>query len=97
MNKDEEKMTKYYGYVITHLDKRDMLELLAEESCELAKAALKMIRAFEMNENVTPLTKEQATKDYIEEITDVFMVLLALDPQLTYLVNNAVVSDKWKR
>lgn len=47
-----------------------MLEQLAEEATELAKAALKLAR-IERNENPTPTTKGAAVLNLIEEYTDV--------------------------
>lgn len=61
--------------VITKMPKRELLEALAEESAELAQAALKMIRACERVENKTPVTKYEAQDNLLEEIADVELVL----------------------
>ena len=58
------------GYMWDHIGEPAMLEQLAEECAELGKAALKLAR-IERGENPTPVTKEQAQKDLIEEYTDV--------------------------
>lgn len=47
-----------------------MLEQLAEEAAELAKAALKLAR-IERGENPTPITRGNAAMNLIEEYTDV--------------------------
>ena len=47
-----------------------MLTLLAEESAELTKAALKLERILR-GENPTPVSREEAEKNLIEEFTDV--------------------------
>lgn len=41
-------------YVLQHLDRRTLLEQLAEEAAELSQAALKAIRAEELSNNPTP-------------------------------------------
>ena len=71
-------MNKYADFVRQTLPMRDLLEQLAEECNELAKASLKLIRANEMSENVTPTTKLEAWDDFIEEQKDVISVLWLL-------------------
>lgn len=60
-------------------------ELLAEECCEFAQAALKMARILR-NENPTPVTPEQAMQHLTEEYSDVLICAgdlnLFIDPQL---------------
>lgn len=51
-----------------------LLEQLAEESTELAQAALKLSRILR-HENPTPVTQEQAVTNLIEEIADVRLVM----------------------
>lgn len=53
-----------------HLDRRAMLEQLAEEAAELSQAALKLIRA-EGNGNPTPISRYEAQEKLIEEYADV--------------------------
>lgn len=54
-----------------NLDKRALLEGLAEEASELAQAALKLIRAMGSSKNVTPTSEEEAWEHLYEEIADV--------------------------
>lgn len=56
--------------MIEYIGKPAMLEQLAEEATELAKAALKLARIFRA-ENPTPVTKDEASKNLIEEINEV--------------------------
>lgn len=55
-----------------------LFEQLAEESAELAHAALKLARAVR-GENPTPVTKYDAMADILEELSDVALVCEALD------------------
>ena len=71
-------MNKYAEYVKNTLPARDLLEQLAEECNELSKASLKLIRADQMSENVTPTTKLEAWDNFIEEQKDVICVLWLL-------------------
>lgn len=52
----------------------ELLAGLAEESCELGQAALKLRRAF-TGENPTPMTVDQAIDRLEEEIADVELYL----------------------
>ena len=54
-----------------------MLEQLAEEATELAKAALKLARVHR-RENPTPVTLDDATDDLVEEFTDVAQCAMEL-------------------
>lgn len=49
-----------------------MLNQLAEECCELAQAALKYRRCIEEG-NPTPVSEEEARKNLMEEIADVWL------------------------
>lgn len=65
-----------YAELLRHmLPKRDMLEQLAEECSELSKASLKLIRARHYSVNSTPLSVEQAEKDFHEEVMDVLSLI----------------------
>ena len=77
-------MNKYADFVKTKLDKRTLYEQLAEEAAELSKAALKVIRARGMNNNVTPIDPIQAENDLLEEAADVMGVLALLIPDDRY-------------
>lgn len=67
-------------YIHDQLTPREVLEALAEESAELSRAALKMIRAFRLAwcNNVTPVTPQEALDNLAEEIADVELVVEVL-------------------
>lgn len=88
-------MNKYIDYVRNALDERTKLEALAEESSELAKAALKMIRAGYMSNNTTPVSADDAELDMIEEILDVMSVIYILDYGAS--MNGIERYYKWRR
>lgn len=91
-------MKNYKRYVQVSLDYHDGLQLLAEESTELAQAALKMIRACEFSENSTPMTEWEAMANLIEEVNDVLMVLYLLEVENDLLNVDAVKANrKWRR
>lgn len=73
-----------------------MLELLAEESTELAHAALKMARRIRC-ENPTPVTMEDAESKLAEEMADVILVAKILKIQGIQFDNNAIGAKKLKR
>lgn len=56
--------------IIEEIGEAAMLEQLAEECTELAKAALKMARIIR-KENPTPVTEKEAIANIWEEYTDV--------------------------
>ena len=86
-------------YVMNHLDDRTKLEQLAEEAAELSQAALKLIRASELCNNPTMITKEQALQNMHEEIIDVLMCVRAYNCLLECVdfADAAENSDKWLR
>lgn len=55
-----------------------MLEQLAEEAAELAKASMKLARVIR-HENPTPVTKTQGINQVIEEYTDVIQCAMELE------------------
>lgn len=65
----------YMDYILDKLDERTLLEQLAEEASELSQAALKLIRAKGLSENVTPRTEQEAALALAEEITDCCIVI----------------------
>ena len=65
----------YMDYILNKLDERTLLEQLAEEASELSQAALKLIRAKGLSENVTPRTEQEAALALAEEITDCCIVI----------------------
>lgn len=69
-------------YVQNKLSRRDLYEMLAEETAELSQAALKVIRAEGMSGSVTPITAEEAHANLNEEVVDVLVVLAALNVEI---------------
>lgn len=88
------KMNEHKNFIKARLDRRTLLEQLAEEASELSKAALKCIRAEKMSDNPTPVTLDEAICNLREEINDVLVVaeVLNLVPEGT-TENN----PKWRR
>lgn len=94
---------KYFDFVVNSLYKRTILEQLAEESSEITKAALKVIRAEKLSINTTPITYEESMEKLIEEINDLRMIISLLKtnykeldealPKDSDIINN----PKWKR
>ena len=66
------------GNIEKKIGKPALLEQLAEECSELAKAALKQARIIR-GENPTPVTEQEAYNDVIEEYTDVVHCAIELD------------------
>ena len=94
---------KYFEHVVKVLDKRTVLEQLAEESSEVTKEALKVIRAESFSNNRTPISRQDAINKLIEEINDLRMIISLLKPKYPEL-DNALPEDKeilknpnWKR
>lgn len=65
-------------YIRDQLPDEELLAQLAEESTELAHAALKMRRAMD-GKNPTPVTAPEAWEKLQEEIADVLLILQVLD------------------
>lgn len=53
--KPDSMLDKYAEYIRSKLDRRTLLEQLAEEASELSQSALKVIRADGMSNNYTPV------------------------------------------
>ncbi|MCQ2439587.1 MAG: hypothetical protein MJ074_07475 [Oscillospiraceae bacterium] len=90
---------KYQKYVDEELTFREKLEAVAEESAELAQAALKMIRAYGMSNNITPTNEEEAGDALIEEVWDL-MSCLSIIGGLTSRIPTAdsiATYEKWER
>lgn len=66
--------TEMLNYVKENVDFKERLAQLAEEATELAKAALKYRRTLD-DENPTPVSKDEAFKNLVEEIDDVALCL----------------------
>lgn len=61
--------------IANKVGKPAMFEQLAEECCELAQASLKMARILR-KENPTPVSIEEAERNFIEEFADVNIAAL---------------------
>ena len=91
-------MNKYAEYVKNTLPMRDLLEQLAEECNELAKASLKLIRANQMSENVTPTSRLEAWNNFVEEQKDVISVLWLLTRDENYkFIDNYEKYVRWAK
>ena len=91
-------MNKYAEYVKNVLPARDLLEQLAEECNELAKASLKLIRANQMSENVTPTSRLEAWNNFVEEQQDVISVLWLLTRDENYkFIDNYEKYVRWAK
>ena len=55
---------------------QDRLTQLAEECCELAQAALKLLRVLHLAGTPTPLPAHVAERQFYEEVADVLVCLL---------------------
>ena len=71
-------MDNYIDFVRAELGEAEILSQLAEESSELAQAALKLRRVLD-GKNPTPVTMEKAEENLIEEISDVMTCISLLD------------------
>ena len=93
----------YMDYILDKLDERTLLEQLAEEASELSQAALKLIRAKGLSENVTPKTEESITLNLTEEMLDCSIVMALLcfkDTKIrTAVLDDSDIGDtpKWRR
>lgn len=97
------KGQQYYGHVNVPVADRvnlpivEMLAGLAEECTELAQAALKLRRAYDQT-NPTPVSKDDAYQQMLEEIADVFLYLEQIQYNADY-VGEIMLSkrERWKR
>ena len=91
-------MNKYSEYVKNTLPVRDLLEQLAEECNELSKASLKLIRANQMSENVTPTNRPEAWNNFVEEQKDVISVLWLLTGNERYAyIDGYPKMERWAK
>lgn len=86
-------------YVTSHLPVPERLAALAEESVELAKAALKLRRVYD-GTSPTPVREEDAIENLREEIADVWLTIHSLgldeEPFITIYQNKmAEKSERW--
>lgn len=80
-------------YVLEHIDKRTLLEQLAEEATELSQAALKLIRAEKLSDNPTPTHVSIASEQLNEELADVLVAADAVGVPILESCDNS----KWRR
>ena len=66
------------GYINDNVPRRELLEQLAEESAELAQAALKLCRTLEDARNRTETTQRKAVQNMAEEFVDVLNAYTAV-------------------
>lgn len=92
-------MNNFKNIVKQAASRRVLLEQLAEESNELAIAALKLIRAENLSENPTPTNANEALANFHEELADVVMVLdsLGFIPLLKIVIDQNDNNPKWER
>lgn len=69
---------KNIEYIRENVPERELLEQLAEESAEMTKAALKLIRAKGLSNNPTPKEAEQLKRELMEEFADVSIIIFVL-------------------
>lgn len=79
---------------ITELPEQERLIQLAEECSELAQASLKLVRALN---GQTPVSEEQARKDWIEEMGDVAVCMKFMMDKATEAAIQAVADYKTER
>ena len=87
----------YRDFILEKLDERTLLEQLAEEASELSQAALKLIRAKELSNNITPRTEQEVTQNLVEEILDCNLVMSLLCRKDRKLVISLPKINKHKR
>ena len=80
-------------YVLEHIDRRTLLEQLAEEAAELSQAALKLIRAEKLSDNPTPANVSIASEQLNEELADVLVTADAVGIPVLESCDNS----KWRR
>lgn len=91
-------MNEYAKYVKDNLLMRDKLEQIAEESAELSQAALKLIRAYKLSGNPTPMDSGEAMNNFCEEIQDLLCVLrVFFSEKLWAYLSDVENYDKYER
>lgn len=90
-----EKKMEIASYIRANISQEALLEMLAEEATELAKAALKLARIHRC-ENPTPVSSDQATSELLEEWSDVLLCgdILQL---MNYPAMSEMKLERWKR
>lgn len=86
IDKANKRMAENVAFIKDKLDRRTLLEGLAEEASELSKAALKVIRAERLSNNYTPLSVYDAKTNLAEELSDVMTMayMLGILPGVFY-------------
>ena len=84
------------NHIKSHVSKKELLAQLAEEATELAHAALKYRRTLD-DENPTPVSRNEAFKNLIEEIDDVALLLETLALKWRIEFNSSSREKKLKR
>ena len=87
------EMLDYIKHKVSH---KERLAQLAEEATELAHSALKYRRALD-DENPTPVSRNEAFKNLIEEIDDVALLLETLALKWRIEFNSSSRERKLKR
>lgn len=83
-------------YIRKKMGERALWEQLAEECSELSHAALKMIRAKGLSENVTPVDEREAEKAMRTEAIHVHMIMRVLGIEIPRrAVENAPEWERW--
>ena len=91
-------MNKYAKYIQNTLTNRELLDQLAEECNELAKASLKKIRADGMSANMTPTSRDDAYDNFEEEQKDVVSVLWLLTGNERYAyIDDYPKYERWAK
>lgn len=91
-------LNEHAKYIKDNLLMRDKLEQIAEESAELSQAALKLIRAYKLSGNPTPMSIEEALGNLCEEIQDLLCVLRVFFPdQMWTYLSDVENYDKYER
>lgn len=84
--------------ILQQIGRRCALEQLAEELSEASQAALKLIRAEGLSENVTPVEAQAARAALVSELVDVMMCVQLVEPEHAQRLNGlALCSPKWQR
>ena len=84
------------NYIKAKVNYKERLAQLAEEATELAHAALKYRRALD-DENPTPVSSNEAFKNFVEEIDDVALLLETLALKWRVEFNSSSREKKLKR
>lgn len=87
-------------YIHDNVPRRELLEQLAEESAELAQAALKLCRILEDAHNRTETTQREAVANMAEELVDVLNAYTAVFGDweaVEKAVEQSKRSPKWGR